>query len=126
MKKLLGILLLTGIVWSCTNNETKAPPGDKKTTAADPSQHPDYKKGFDLVAASDCYTCHNVGEKVVGPAYVDVAKKYAGQDGAVDTLAHSIIKGSVGKWGQVMMTPHANLSEEDAKAMAKYILTLNQ
>ena len=120
MKKILVLLTITAIVWSCGNNENKT------VQAADPTNHPDYQKGFELVANSDCYTCHKVSDKVVGPAYIEVAKRYADQAGAVDTLAKSIIYGSIGKWGQMQMTPHANLSEEEARAMAKYILTLNQ
>ena len=126
MRKIILLLAVAAIAGSCGNNENKSTAAENKTATTDATKHPDYQKGFDLVANSDCFTCHNVGEKLVGPAYMEVAKRYAGQEGAADTLAHSIIRGSIGKWGQVQMTPHANLSEEDAKAMAKYILTLNQ
>ena len=36
--------------------------------------------GLDLAKAKNCMACHAVASKVVGPAYKDVAAKYAGQD----------------------------------------------
>jgi cytochrome c len=126
MRKVILFLTVVSIAVSCANKGNKSAVSENKTANTDPTNHPDYQKGFDLVGNSDCFTCHKVGDKLVGPAYTEVAKKYSGQEGAVDTLARSIIHGSIGKWGQVQMIPHANLSEEDAKAMAKYILTLNQ
>lgn len=121
MKKIIGLMMIAAGLWSCSNPEKKIVQAD-----ADPTQHPDYQKGFDLVANSDCYTCHKISDKLVGPAYVEVANRYANQKDAVDTLVQSIIYGSIGKWGQMQMTPHANLSKEEATAMAKYILTLKQ
>ena len=126
MKKVLFLFFVTGLVWSCSNNDSKPAGQENKTTQADPTTHPDYQKGFDLVAKNDCLSCHKTSEKLVGPAYADVAKKYAGQTEMVDTLAQRIIKGSVGHWGQVPMTPHPNLSEDDARAMVKFVMTLNQ
>jgi cytochrome c len=79
-----------------------------------------------LIAQSDCLTCHKVEDKLVGPAYREVANKYAGQPGAVDSLASKIIHGGAGNWGQVPMTPHPQLSKEDAQTMVKYILSLKQ
>jgi cytochrome c len=126
MRKVFLLLAIAGGVWSCGSNENKSATSENKTAKTDPAKHPDYQKGFDLVGKSDCFSCHKVGEKLVGPAYMEVAKKYEGQEGIVDTLAQRVIKGSVGHWGQVPMTPHPALSEDDAKAMVKYILTLNQ
>ena len=133
MKKTIVLFSIIAFIWSCGNNEKKPATGEDKPATgetkaapADPTQHPDYQKGFDLVAKSDCFTCHKTSEKHVGPAYAEVAKKYAGQPEIIDTLAQRVIKGSVGHWGQVPMTPHANLSEEDARAMLKFVMTLNQ
>ena len=47
-----------------------------------------------MAKAKNCMACHSVDKKVVGPAYKDVAKKFAGQAGAVDTLTNAILKGS--------------------------------
>jgi cytochrome c len=80
--------------------------------------------GKQLIAKSDCLGCHNETEKIVGPSYVSVAEKYNESD--LDYLAGKIIDGGSGVWGEVPMTPHQNLSKEDATQMAKYILSLNK
>jgi cytochrome c len=79
-------------------------------------------KGEALIANSDCNTCHNAQSKVIGPAFVDVAKKY--KDGDIDMLAKKVISGGSGNWGTVAMTPHPDLPINDAKEMVKYILTI--
>ena len=82
--------------------------------------------GAQLIAKSDCQTCHKEQEKLVGPAFVDVAKKYTSSDAVVDTLANKIIKGGSGNWGTVPMAPHAAISMDDARSMVKYILSLKK
>lgn len=79
-------------------------------------------KGAALMAASDCNTCHNEKSKVIGPALVDIAKKYTAAD--VETLAKKVISGGSGNWGNVPMTAHPQLSLADAKEMVSYILTV--
>ena len=79
-----------------------------------------------MVGQSDCLTCHKIDEMLTGPSYRDVANKYAGADTAVKYLAGKIISGGKGVWGEVMMTPHAGISQEDAEAMAKYIMLLKK
>ena len=69
-----------------------------------------------------CVACHAVDKKLLGPAYQEVAKKYAGQKDAEAMLAASIKKGGSGKWGQIPMPAQPNLKEEDAKALARWIL----
>ena len=69
-----------------------------------------------------CLACHAVDKKIVGPAYQDVAKKYAGQKDAEATLIKSIKAGGSGKWGPVPMPPQAALSDADAKTLAAWIL----
>jgi len=80
--------------------------------------------GKQLIAKSDCLGCHNETDKVVGPAYVEVAEKYTESD--LDYLAGKIINGGSGVWGEVPMTAHPSLSQDDAKEMAKYILSLKK
>ena len=76
----------------------------------------------ELAQKNNCLACHAAENKVVGPAYQDVAKKYKGQKDAEATLVASIRRGGAGKWGQVPMPPQATLSDADAKALAKWIL----
>ena len=75
-----------------------------------------------LAKARNCMACHAVDKKLVGPAFQDIAKKYAGQAEAVAQLAASIQKGSSGKWGAVPMPANAAVSEADAKTLAAWVL----
>jgi len=72
-----------------------------------------------------CMACHNVkGIKTVGPTYADVAKKYAGQKDAVAKLSEKVKRGSTGVWGQVPMPPNPTVSDADAQALIKWILSI--
>ncbi|MFV0680547.1 c-type cytochrome [Ottowia sp.] len=77
-----------------------------------------------LAKAKNCMACHSVDKKVVGPAYKDVAKKFAGKADAEATLATAIQKGSSGVWGPVPMPPNANVSADEAKKLAAWVLSL--
>jgi cytochrome c len=76
---------------------------------------------LDLAKKNACMACHAVDKKLVGPAYQDVAKKYAGK--SADELAKSIKAGGSGKWGPVPMPAQAALSDADAKTLAAWILS---
>ncbi|WP_353134102.1 c-type cytochrome [Limnohabitans sp.] len=76
----------------------------------------------DLAKNNNCMACHAVDKKIVGPAYKDVAKKYAGQPDAEATLAKSIKAGGSGKWGPIPMPVQAQLSDADAKTLATWVL----
>ncbi|SER16537.1 cytochrome c [Nitrosomonas sp. Nm51] len=78
----------------------------------------------ELAKNSGCLNCHNVDTKLVGPALKDIAEKYAGQDDASDYLAGKIKNGSNGVWGPVPMPPNAMVSDENAKVLADFILSL--
>jgi|HubBroStandDraft_2_1064218.scaffolds.fasta_scaffold185493_2 cytochrome c len=84
----------------------------------------DIPPGEQLFKTNNCVTCHAIDHKLVGPAFLDVAKKYAGQPNAVPTLVGAIKNGHVGTWGMVPMPPHPNLSESDIKTMVDWILSL--
>lgn len=76
----------------------------------------------ELATKNACLACHATDKKLVGPAYQEVSKKYAGQKDAEATLAKSIKAGGSGKWGPVPMPPQAALSDADAKALAAWVL----
>jgi cytochrome c len=77
-----------------------------------------------LAQAKNCLSCHSIEKKIVGPAYKDVAKKYAGQKDAVDKLASKIMKGGAGVWGVVPMPVNSQVNEADAKKLASWVLSL--
>ncbi|MEZ5648991.1 MAG: c-type cytochrome [Burkholderiaceae bacterium] len=75
-----------------------------------------------LAGKSNCLACHGVDRKLVGPAFVDIAKKYAGNDGAPDLLAKRVREGAQGTWGPVPMPANPLVSDADAKRLVKWIL----
>lgn len=76
----------------------------------------------ELAQKNACMACHGIDKKLVGPAFQDVAKRYAGQADAEATLAARIKAGGSGKWGPVPMPAQAALSEADAKTLAAWVL----
>lgn len=129
MKKYLVLFAITGLVAAaCGGSEEKKEEKTEEPAAAAPvadlSSNPDYTKGLELVGKSDCLTCHKVNDKLIGPSYKEVANKYEATEENISMLASKIIKGGKGVWGEVPMTPHPQISEDDAKAMVKYVLLL--
>ena len=84
------------------------------------------QRGEVLIAYSDCHSCHTNDKRLKGPAFRDIAKRYPVTEGYVALLARRIIVGGSGAWGYSVMTPHPDLSEEDAKTMVKFILSLKE
>ena len=80
--------------------------------------------GEEKIANSDCLSCHYKDRQVIGPAFLDIAAEYENNEENVAMLVDKVIKGGTGVWGEVAMPPHATLSEEDAKDMVEYILSL--
>ena len=128
MRKIFYTLAVTFLLVACGGGATKNESKTETSTNSENklSDNPDYTKGLALIAGSDCLTCHKVAEKNIGPAYQDVAAKYENTDDNIEMLAGKIIKGGSGNWGAIPMTAHANLSQEDAEAMVKYILLLKK
>ena len=151
MKKVLGIMSVAValVLTACGGAENKAGQTEKETkvvakgetekeieteketkvvaVAPKPlSENPDYQKGLALIAGSDCLTCHKTSEKLIGPAYKDVAAKYEATESNIKMLAGKVISGGSGVWGAIPMTPHPQVKEEDAIAMVKYIMLLKK
>lgn len=127
MKKFYVAFALLALMGACSNGPEKKDKNElTATVAASPSANPDYQKGLELIAKSDCLTCHKVSEKLIGPAYKDVAAKYENTEENIKLLTEKVTKGGSGVWGAIPMTPHAQLSEADAKQMVKYILLLRK
>ncbi len=80
--------------------------------------------GAELVANSDCLACHSEHERIVGPSWNEIAQRYSSTAGAAERLATIIIAGGAGEWGAVSMPAHADISEQHAREMARYILSL--
>ncbi len=78
----------------------------------------------DQAKKKNCMACHATDKKLVGPAYKEVATKYAGQKDAVDKLAQKVIKGGSGVWGPVPMPANAQVSEAEAKQLIQWVLSV--
>ena len=126
MKKTFCIIAMLGLLAACGGGSEKKEETKKEENPAvtDVTSNPDYQKGVEIVAQSDCFTCHKIDEKNIGPAWREVANKYAGQDTAVKYLASKIINGGAGVWGQVPMAAHPTFTQEQAETVAKYVLLL--
>jgi cytochrome c len=78
----------------------------------------------DLAKKYNCFACHAVDKKVVGPAYKDVAAKYRGDKSAPGKLFEKVKKGGAGVWGPVPMPPNTQVPDADVKKLVDWILSL--
>ncbi|MDB5250553.1 MAG: glycosyl hydrolase [Segetibacter sp.] len=103
-------------------------PGDNLKKPSAPVKKPTVSasQGMALMAKSDCKACHAVKQRLVGPAFADIAKRYKSSPAVLERLAGKIISGGAGAWGQIPMTPHPQIPKQDAMEIARYILTLKK
>jgi cytochrome c len=80
--------------------------------------------GMALAQKNACMSCHSVDKKIVGPAYKDVAKKYAGDKAAPAKLAAKVKAGGKGVWGEIPMPPNPQVSPADLNTIIAWILSL--
>lgn len=80
--------------------------------------------GLDLAKSKMCMGCHTIDKKRVGPAYRDVAKKYAGQKIAEDRLTDKILMGGTGVWGANVMPANSQVSPSEARTLVRWILNM--
>ena len=135
MKKLtFNIIIASSIILYACNASKNSENGSQSNSIIS-MKEPNIKKvdleskstqsiGEGIMSKSDCYSCHTNDTKLVGPAFIDISKKYANEKGSVDTLVSKIINGGKGVWGEVPMQAHKLLSSADAIKMVDYILTL--
>ena len=132
MKKSLVIFGSVIFFISCGSGSESADAPAEDTTATTttvaPATDPEVQKGLDLIAQSDCFTCHKLNETAIGPSYAAVAEKYQSMDrqAAVDSMVHQIINGGSGKWGTTPMTPHPATTKEEATSMVAYIMSIKK
>ena len=130
MRKILILIAVIAVVIACNSNESTTTKTTEDTTSKagttatnDLSGNPDYQKGLEIEGRSDCVTCHRVDEKLNGPSYREIANKYApAADTTIKRLAGKIKTGGSGVWGEVMMTPHPMLTDEERETLVRYVL----
>lgn len=79
---------------------------------------------LDLADKSRCTACHDVRDKVTGPAWIDVAKRYRNDAGALERLVVKVRDGGSGAWGTVPMSPNKRVPEENIRKLVGWILSL--
>ena len=132
-----AVVLLAGFAFSCGGGEKSAETSAEASTTTETAtaevsledkykDDPVYIKGLEKVKGSDCTGCHQVDRKLIGPSYADVAAKYENTEENVAMLTQKVIAGGVGVWGEIPMSAHPSLSEEDATDMVRYILLLKK
>ena len=138
MKKSLIILGMAAFIFACNDSAKDTSKDSADTTKTETASNDtgpklpdgitkeDYDKGLNLIAQSDCLTCHDINKKITGPTYAEVAARYPPTKENITLLAGKIIKGGSGVWGETPMTPHPDMPQEEAEAMVKYVLSLKQ
>ncbi len=80
--------------------------------------------GLRRMKSSDCFNCHAVDQKRVGPPLLDVANKYRDKEGALEASIERVMKGSTGAWGKIPMIPHSHHTVEEVREMVSWIYSL--
>ena len=76
-----------------------------------------------LAKKNNCFSCHTIDKKMVGPSFRDIAAKYRSDPGAEALLMDRIAKGGSGVWGVMVMPPSPKVSEADRRILAKLVLS---
>lgn len=120
MKKILVTAFVVTLFSSCGGSNENTSKSEDKTT------NPDYQKGLDAINRTPiCATCHKIDETINGPAWREVANKYADrQDTAFNYLVNKVLNGGTGVWGEAYMPPNSAVPKEDVEAIVKYIFLL--
>jgi len=79
---------------------------------------------YELVLKKNCLACHQVDKRKYGPNFKEVAARYADQKNAADVLGKKIRRGGTGVWGQDVMPPQPQVSAAEARALARYVLSV--
>jgi cytochrome c len=90
--------------------------GDGKLSDVDP--------GLSRMKQSDCFNCHAIDQRIIGPTLMEIATKYRGVPGALETSVDRVLKGSTGVWGPLPMLPHGHHSADEIHMMVRWIYSL--
>jgi cytochrome c len=79
-----------------------------------------------LMERSGCISCHRVDQKLIGPAFKEVAARYRTESAATEYLIEKIRNGGEGVWGDIPMQPNGveKISDEDLALVVEWILKL--
>ena len=92
-----------------------------------PTQDQQYDHpGRYYIEKSDCFTCHEIDQKTVGPSFHQLAERYQNEKTTVQNLITKVKEGGSGVWGTSLMNAHPNLKESEIKSMLDYIFSLKE
>jgi cytochrome c len=120
------------ITWSATihdaeeGNSKDAPDSfaPRLLLSATPDRGGPEAPGLTLMKSADCFNCHAPEHRIVGPAFLEIANRYRGQQDALNASIDRVQKGSSGVWGPVPMLPHGHHSREQIAAMVSWVFSL--
>jgi len=125
---LCAVFALNACDTKAPEGETGVPEGESgalEGEAVAPEGGAEVPEGEAKARASDCFACHEIDRKLVGPSYAEIAQRYAGEgQAAVQKLVEKVKEGGSGNWGDVPMTAHPQLSDADVTAMVEWILSV--
>lgn len=125
---LINVLLCANLV-ACSDNRVTPPSPVTTPTLAQVTQNNSVTASlpapFALAQQKNCVVCHSINNKMVGPSWISVSEHYKNDKNAVDTLTTRILNGGSGTFGAIVMPPQtSNLTPEEAKHLAQWVLTL--
>ena len=80
--------------------------------------------GLKRMKSSDCFNCHAVDQKRVGPQLLEIANKYRGKEDALEASVQRVLKGSTGVWGKIPMIPHSHHTADEIREMVGWVYSL--
>ena len=127
-KWMAALVMASALCTACDNKQEAATHGEKKPEvkigAAKPMPYD--PNLISLAHRSGCFSCHTIDNKVVGPAWKEVAAKYRGDAGAEEKLIAKVSKGGSGVWGSAVMPANSPaVKDDDIRTLVKFILSLN-
>ncbi len=90
--------------------------GGAKSQSQDPP-------GLALIRKSDCFNCHAIDRRLVGPSFLDIANKYRDQPHQLDQSVTRVMQGSTGVWGKIGMLPHQQHTRSEVLQMVTFVFS---
>lgn len=77
-----------------------------------------------LAETRACTACHTIDEKGIGPAWMEISKKYKGDATAKAKLSEKVAKGGSGVWGETPMPANPEVTPAEMEKLVGFIMGL--